>query len=292
MLGDVIRAREQLHQPRMKLVQLTAYQLRAGFKALLMLPFTLPALMAAQWQALFASQSYENFLMSEGERIWAFRNRMENERWFWEVLAVDRYVSWVDVKSAMAAWCNLGHNMFQKLHEKVLLCASCGCRKLYCGSGCTPVTGRKSALQQWLLLVMSKQMHQLGCGTMVQDIYGCFVTLLVCQCALQAAGACGMGHLLPDCGAQQPYLECACAHFLHQLAEWAPANPSKPGMVADYDIRVVWKVLGPSTGNRRFLFQVVVGSNWTAWQSGTFHALTAETSIDLFAFDRILPCSW
>lgn len=90
VLGDVIRAREQLHQPRMKLIQLTAYQLQTGVRALLLLPFTLPALLAARWQALFASQSYESFLMSEGERIWAFRNRMENERWFWEVLAVDR----------------------------------------------------------------------------------------------------------------------------------------------------------------------------------------------------------
>eukprot|EP00879_Flechtneria_rotunda_P028118 GHRR01030196.1.p1 GENE.GHRR01030196.1~~GHRR01030196.1.p1 ORF type:complete len:105 (-),score=18.09 GHRR01030196.1:232-546(-) len=57
-----------------------------------MLPFTVPAKLSARWQAMFASQSYENFLMSEGERIWAFRNRMENERWFWEVFAVDRWV--------------------------------------------------------------------------------------------------------------------------------------------------------------------------------------------------------
>lgn len=89
-MGDILRAREQFHQPRMKLIQLTAYQLRSSVRALVMLPFTLPALMAARWQAMFASKSYENFLMSEGERIWAFRNRMENERWFWEVLAVDR----------------------------------------------------------------------------------------------------------------------------------------------------------------------------------------------------------
>ena len=35
---------------------------------------------------------YENFLMSEGERIWYWRNRTENERWFWEVFFWDRLV--------------------------------------------------------------------------------------------------------------------------------------------------------------------------------------------------------
>ncbi len=36
------------------------------------------------------SRRYENFLMSEGERMWYWRNRMENERWFWVVLVWDR----------------------------------------------------------------------------------------------------------------------------------------------------------------------------------------------------------
>eukprot|EP00879_Flechtneria_rotunda_P004925 GHRR01005199.1.p1 GENE.GHRR01005199.1~~GHRR01005199.1.p1 ORF type:complete len:302 (+),score=81.01 GHRR01005199.1:600-1505(+) len=90
LLEDIARAREQLHQPRLKLLHLTAVQLRQALRTFLMLPFTVPAKLSARWQAMFASQSYENFLMSEGERIWAFRNRMENERWFWEVFAVDR----------------------------------------------------------------------------------------------------------------------------------------------------------------------------------------------------------
>ena len=33
---------------------------------------------------------YENYLMSEGERIWYWRNRMENERWFYEMYIFDR----------------------------------------------------------------------------------------------------------------------------------------------------------------------------------------------------------
>jgi hypothetical protein len=92
LLGDVTRARAELHQPRLKLMALTAMQLRAVVKAVLLAPFTLPAALAARWQALFASNSYQNFLMSEGEQIWAWRNRTENERWFWEVLAIDRCV--------------------------------------------------------------------------------------------------------------------------------------------------------------------------------------------------------
>jgi hypothetical protein len=85
-----VRAREQLQQPQNKLLHLTVFQLRSMLRAVLLLPFTLPAAAAARWQALFASQSYEHFLLSEGERVWAFRNRTENERWFWEVFAMDR----------------------------------------------------------------------------------------------------------------------------------------------------------------------------------------------------------
>lgn len=96
LLEDVSRARAELQQPRLKLMALTAVQLRAAVKAVLLAPFTLPAALAARWQALFAGSSYENFLMSEGEQVWAWRNRTENERWFWEVLAVDRWAGqWV-----------------------------------------------------------------------------------------------------------------------------------------------------------------------------------------------------
>lgn len=91
LMADVARARAELQQPRLKLMALTAVQLRAVAKAVLMAPFTVPAALAARWQALFASNSYQNFLMSEGEQIWAWRNRTENERWFWEVFALDRW---------------------------------------------------------------------------------------------------------------------------------------------------------------------------------------------------------
>jgi hypothetical protein len=91
LVGDIVRAREQLQQPQNKLLHLTVFQLRSVLRAVLLLPFTLPAAAAARWQALFASQSYEHFLLSEGERVWAFRNRTENERWFWEVFAMDRW---------------------------------------------------------------------------------------------------------------------------------------------------------------------------------------------------------
>lgn len=32
------------------------------------------------------------FLMAEGERIWFWRNRTENERWFWDIFAWDRLI--------------------------------------------------------------------------------------------------------------------------------------------------------------------------------------------------------
>lgn len=105
LLGDVGRARAELHGPRLKLMALTAVQLRSAVKAMLLAPFTLPAALAARWQALFAGSSYQNFLLSEGEAVWAWRNRTENERWFWEVFAIDRWACWlVSVGSAEPAY--------------------------------------------------------------------------------------------------------------------------------------------------------------------------------------------
>lgn len=94
LLEDVGRARAELQQPRLKLTALTAVQLRSAVKAMLLAPFTVPAALFARWQALFAGQSYQNFLLSEGEAVWGWRNRTENERWFWEVLAINRCVVW------------------------------------------------------------------------------------------------------------------------------------------------------------------------------------------------------
>jgi hypothetical protein len=70
LLADVERARAALHEPRLKLAALTAVRLRGAVKVALLLPFTLPAALAARWQALFASTSYEQFLLAEGERVW------------------------------------------------------------------------------------------------------------------------------------------------------------------------------------------------------------------------------
>ncbi|KAF8071136.1 hypothetical protein HT031_001218 [Scenedesmus sp. PABB004] len=86
----MLAAAAQLHRPRVKLLALTVFQLRSALRALVLAPLTLPAAAAARWRALFESQAYEHFLLSEGERVWAFRNRTENERWFWEVFAMDR----------------------------------------------------------------------------------------------------------------------------------------------------------------------------------------------------------
>eukprot|EP00877_Chromochloris_zofingiensis_P001039 jgi/Chrzof1/10936/Cz05g17240.t1 len=89
---DVDMARQHLQSTRVKLLTLTVHQIRDTLRMLVLLPFTLPAAFHAQWSALFASQRYENFLMAEGERIWYWRNRMENERWFWEVMFFDRFL--------------------------------------------------------------------------------------------------------------------------------------------------------------------------------------------------------
>jgi hypothetical protein len=88
--GDVRGALGQLQRTRTKVLTLTPLQLRAAAKALVMLPLTLPAAAYRAWQETFASQRYENFLMAEGERVWYWRNRTENERWFWEEFFMQR----------------------------------------------------------------------------------------------------------------------------------------------------------------------------------------------------------
>jgi hypothetical protein len=90
VLEDMMAARDHLRTPTVKLGVLTIVRLRDALRTALLLPLALPAAAAARWHALFASQRYEQFLMAEGERVWAFRNRTENERWFWEVFAMER----------------------------------------------------------------------------------------------------------------------------------------------------------------------------------------------------------
>ncbi len=91
--GDMAALRGELSSRWTKVVALGVVQLRAALRMLVLLPFTLPAKLAVRWRALFAGPRYDNFLLAEGERIWAWRNRMENERWFWEVFFWDRMLA-------------------------------------------------------------------------------------------------------------------------------------------------------------------------------------------------------
>ncbi len=68
------------------------------------------------------------FLMSEGERIWYWRNRMENERWFWEAFAWDRLIfrecGWLARWGAAALLCGLTPTT-DLLRVRALACAVC-----------------------------------------------------------------------------------------------------------------------------------------------------------------------
>jgi hypothetical protein len=88
--ADLDAARGHLSSRRVKVFSITPLQLRAAARALVSAPLALPAAALAAWQALFSKQRYEAFLLAEGERVWYWRNRMENERWFWEVFLMDR----------------------------------------------------------------------------------------------------------------------------------------------------------------------------------------------------------
>ncbi|GBF91758.1 hypothetical protein Rsub_04062 [Raphidocelis subcapitata] len=92
MAADVDAARAYVRSPAVKIAAITSVQLRAAARALVNAPFALPAAAAAAWGELFAAQRYKAFLLAEGERVWFWRNRTENERWFWEVFFLDRLV--------------------------------------------------------------------------------------------------------------------------------------------------------------------------------------------------------
>jgi hypothetical protein len=92
MAADIDAARAYVRSPAVKIAAITSVQLRAAARALVNAPFALPAAAAAAWRELFAAQRYKAFLLAEGERVWYWRNRTENERWFWEFFFLDRLV--------------------------------------------------------------------------------------------------------------------------------------------------------------------------------------------------------
>ncbi|GAX74684.1 hypothetical protein CEUSTIGMA_g2132.t1 [Chlamydomonas eustigma] len=87
---DVKNAREEMRKSAVSGLAVNMMRARQLIKAALLAPITLALSIQKQWSALFQSQRYENFLLSEGEKIWYWRNRTENERWFWELVFWDR----------------------------------------------------------------------------------------------------------------------------------------------------------------------------------------------------------
>lgn len=92
MQADLDAARAALQSPVTKAAAIAPLQLRAAARAAVAAPLAVPAALLARWRGLFADRRYEAFLLSEGERVWYWRNRTENERWFWEVFAFDRFL--------------------------------------------------------------------------------------------------------------------------------------------------------------------------------------------------------
>jgi len=77
-------------------------------------PVSLPVALWRRWRAIFQGQSYAYFLDQEAMRMWYWRNRVENERWFWEIYFWDRMLIptlWTLVYVAAAPanllWCAL-----------------------------------------------------------------------------------------------------------------------------------------------------------------------------------------
>ena len=87
---DIEKARQSVRAVSIYGLALNLQRSRDVMRAILLLPLSLATWIGQQWSATFNSQRYENFLMAEGERIWYWRNRTENERWFWEIILIER----------------------------------------------------------------------------------------------------------------------------------------------------------------------------------------------------------
>lgn len=89
---DIEKARQSVRSASIYGLALNLQRSRDFIRALLLLPLSIITWISQQWTAMFNSQRYENFLMAEGERIWYWRNRTENERWFWEIMMIERFI--------------------------------------------------------------------------------------------------------------------------------------------------------------------------------------------------------
>uniref|UniRef100_A0A7R9Z7Q8 Uncharacterized protein n=1 Tax=Chlamydomonas euryale TaxID=1486919 RepID=A0A7R9Z7Q8_9CHLO len=107
-MQDIQNARRDLRTSAVYGAALNMHRARQLIRAVLLSPITLFMALRKWWTTLFASQRYENFLMSEGERMWYWRNRTENERWFWEVAFWDRL--------AMPILCTISYEMLVPNH--------------------------------------------------------------------------------------------------------------------------------------------------------------------------------
>jgi hypothetical protein len=138
--ADLDAARGHLRSRRVKVFTITPLQLRAAARALVALPLSLPAAALAAWQSMFSKQRYEAFLLAEGERVWYWRNRMENERWFWEVFLMDRLL--IPTAFTLSYLFLVPNNLLWAVAVPFLV--------LYWQDGRLPTPGN---LQWWLIMV-------------------------------------------------------------------------------------------------------------------------------------------
>lgn len=90
MAKDIDLARESLRVATIYGPGMNMIRARKAIRAVLVLPMTLFVAYRQWWAGLFETQRYENFILREGERLWYWRNRMENERWFWNIIMWER----------------------------------------------------------------------------------------------------------------------------------------------------------------------------------------------------------
>jgi hypothetical protein len=83
-------ARAYVASSRVRVVY-NAMQLAANVARLIVTsPIAVPVFLYRRWRALFETPDYDFFIDREAQRLWYWRNRSENERWFWEIYFWDR----------------------------------------------------------------------------------------------------------------------------------------------------------------------------------------------------------
>lgn len=83
-------ARAYVSSARVRVVYNAMHAAATAARLIVTAPVSIPVFLYHRWRSIFDSPDYDFFIDREAQRLWYWRNRSENERWFWEIYFWDR----------------------------------------------------------------------------------------------------------------------------------------------------------------------------------------------------------